>query len=198
MPVKCLPADKPKILFYGAMMAIRTPPIQPCASPRATASPARFPTRLSGVPRPENYGFYSMYYPLYLAVPPAAECGTLRFWLGFFALDCFVESFCVLWMAMGGYVEDRRWFAFGWVLHLLVALPYCVCSVAIPYTVYTGDGLTCRTTHMGPHGDALLPVVWLHVALFLVYVWMMLSITYYSWAKATLFASKQVANVAWS
>ena len=38
---------------------------------------------------------------------------------------------------------------------------------------------------MGQYGHALEPVVWLHICLFLVYVWCMLSITYYSFAKAT-------------
>ena len=165
MPVKCLPADKPKILFYGAMMAI------------------------------QNYGFYAMYYPLFLAVPPVAECSSMRYWLGFFAIDCFVEAFCVLWMAMGGYVEDTFWFAFGWFLHLFVALPYCICSVVIPYIIYNGDGLTCRTTYMGQYGITLEPVVLVHVALFLVYVWMMLSITYYSFAKATFFTPMKSSKV---
>ena len=191
MPVKCLPQDKPKILFYGAMMAI------------------------------QNYGFYEMYYPLFLAVPDTTECSSMRYWLGFFALDCFVESFCCLWMAMGGYVEDPCWFAFGWLLHLFVALPYCLCSVVIPYIIYNGDGAVCRESHMGIYGKTLEPVVWIHVSLFMVYVrvpgpardrllrpcrdasaraptfpfdhaaralrqvWMMLSITWYSFLKPT-------------
>ena len=161
MPVSALEKDKPKILFYGAMMAI------------------------------QNYGFYQMYYSIFPHISVTAECTGLRFWVGFFALDCFVESFCCLWMAMGGYVSDPFWFAFGWILHLLVALPYCISTVGIPMAMYSADGTTCRAS-MGPAGIALEPVYWLHAALFLVYVWMMLSITYYSFAKATFF-SKQVS-----
>ena len=117
MPVAPLAADKPKIVFYGAMMAI------------------------------QNFGFFLMYYPLFGAVPAlknaagADECETLRFWIGLFAIDCFVESFCCVWMAMGGYIGDNFWFKFGWLLHLVVALPYCVCTVGI------------RATH-----DAQIPV----------------------------------------
>merc|ERR1719446_1881140 len=105
MGVLSLPADKPKILFYGAMMAI------------------------------QNFGFFVMYYQIYPFIPMSmgpVDCSDLRFWVGFFAIDCFIESFCVLWMAMGGYVDDRCMFIFGWLLHLFVALPYCVSTVFIP------------------------------------------------------------------
>jgi hypothetical protein len=165
MPVLSLPADKPKIVFYGAMMAI------------------------------QNFGFFLMYYPFFTSIPAIADCETLRFWVGFFAIDCFVESFCVLWMAMGGYVEDNFWFKFGWILHLIVALPYCVCTVGIPLAMYGEDkGEVCRNA-MGPAGYALEAVYWTHCVLFLVYVWMMLSITYYSFAKATFFSKKTTVSV---
>ena len=98
MPALSSPADKPKILFYGAMMAI------------------------------QNFGFFLMYFLIWLFVPLGDTCSDTRFWIGFFSLDCFVESFCVLWMAMGGYVDSTCWFIFGWMLHLVVAMPYCVAS----------------------------------------------------------------------
>lgn len=158
MPVSCLPADKPKIVFYGAMMAI------------------------------QNYGFYAMYYPLFLAVPDNPKCDEMRFWLGTFSIDCFIEAFVVLWMAMGGYIEDNFWFKFGWIMHLLVALPYCVSTVAIPLAIFSDDGEDCRG-EMGNMGYSMVAVYWTHCTLFLVYVWMMLSITYYSFAKATFFKS---------
>ena len=96
---------------------------------------------------------------------------------------------------MGGYIADSFWFKFGWLLHLFVALPYCVCTVGIPMAMYGEDkGETCRTA-MGPSGYALEAVYWTHCALFLVYVWMMLSITYYSFAKATFFGGKTTLSV---
>ncbi len=161
MPVAPLSEDKPKILFYGAMMAI------------------------------QNYGFFEMYFKMFLLIPvvagigaDATACASLRFWVGFFALDCFVESFCCLWMAMGGYIESNFWFTFGWTLHLLVALPYCISTVAIPITLYSDEGVLCREA-MGPAADPLTVVYWVHCALFMIYVWMMLSITYYSFVKPT-------------
>ena len=87
MPVAPLDEDKPKILFYGAMMAI------------------------------QNFGFFLMYFGVFpqipLSIDGVLECETLRFWVGFFGIDCFVESFCVLWMAMGGYTSSGPGFAFG-------------------------------------------------------------------------------------
>jgi len=153
----------------------------------------------------QNYGFFMMYFLLLLmiqlspATPPgvtvpnsmdvSTNCSNMRFWIGFFALDCFLESFCVLWMAMGGYIGSTCMFAFGWVLHLVVALPYCISSVGIPYVIYNNGGQECRAS-MGPAGLVVEPVVWVHVGLFMVYVWMMLSITYYSFVKPTFFKSK--------
>ena len=66
-----------QILFYCAMMAI------------------------------QNFGFFIMYFFLNLSVPVLADCANMRYWTGFFGLDCFVESFCVLWMAMGGYIDSN-------------------------------------------------------------------------------------------
>ena len=163
MPVHSLAEDKPKILFYGAMMAI------------------------------QNFGFFIMYFQIFPHITNTTECHTLRFWVGFFALDCFVESFCCLWMAMGGYIADTFWFGFGWILHLLVALPYCISTAGIPMAMYSAEGTTCRAS-MGSAGLTLEPVYWLHAAMFLVYVWMMLSITYYSFLKATFFG-KQIGAV---
>ena len=56
--------------------------------------------------------------------------------------------------------------------------------------MYSDDGKACRTA-MGPVGYTLVTVYWTHCILFLVYVWMMLSITYYSFLKPTFF--KKVA-----
>jgi len=158
-----LETDKPKIVFYGAMMAI------------------------------QNFGFFLMYFQLWPTIPAfqalpsgtgQADCQYLRFWVGFFALDCFVESFCCVWMAMFGYTSQGKGFAFGWVLHLLVALPYCVSTVGLPVAIYSDAAEVCRAA-MGPGSDVLVAVYWTHCGLFLVYVWMMLSITYFSFLKPT-------------
>jgi len=160
MAVASLPEDKPKILFYAAMMWV------------------------------QNFGFFLMYFMMFQSIPSPAsgECTNLRNWVGFFALDCFVESFVCIWMGMGGYTSDALLFPVMWILHLLVALPYCLCTVTIPLAIYSVDGTTCREGAGAPLYP-LVPVYWTHAGLFIVYVWMMLSITYFSFLKPTFFSS---------
>lgn len=166
-------ADKPKILFYAAMMTI------------------------------QNFGFFIAYYQIYPMIPkstlaPDLRCDNLRFWVGFFALDCFVESFCCVWMAMGGYTDDKIMFTFGWTLHLIVALPYVASTVFIPLAMYSDEGKECREamSEAGPGiGYPIEAVYWTHCCLFLVYVWMMLSITYFSFLKPS-FVSKDTEETA--
>jgi len=158
MAVTSFPEDKPKIMFYAAMMWI------------------------------QNFGFFFMYFLMYMSMPDPAggECTNLRFWVGVFALDCFVESFCCVWMGMGGYTDDGCLFPVMWIVHLLVALPYVLCTITIPVAIYSDDGKACREV-AGPPLYPLVPVYWTHCGLFIVYVWMMLSITYYSFLKPTFF-----------
>ena len=78
-----------------------------------------------------------------------------------------------------GYVRDAKLFPFMWLLHLIVATPYVICTFTIPIAIYSDDGIKCRET---PGYDVamlpLKPVYFLHAALFLIYVIMMLSVTY--------------------
>mmetsp|Transcript_111280 Transcript_111280/g.227846 ORF Transcript_111280/g.227846 Transcript_111280/m.227846 type:complete len:165 (-) Transcript_111280:105-599(-) len=159
MPVLSIPEDKPKILFYAAMMFI------------------------------QNFGFGRMYWDMYGEIPGGNNCSDMKMWIGLFALDCFVESFVCIWMAMGGYTDDKILFPVMWILHLLVALPYCLCSVTIPMSVFSDEGKLCRSAG-GSRLDPLVPLLITHEVLFLVYVWMMLSITYFSFLKPT-FITKQ-------
>mmetsp|Transcript_122886 Transcript_122886/g.274491 ORF Transcript_122886/g.274491 Transcript_122886/m.274491 type:complete len:169 (-) Transcript_122886:91-597(-) len=166
MPTVSIPQDKPKLMFYAAMMWV------------------------------QNFGFFVMYFMLYQHIPDPStgDCDNLRFWVGFFALDCFVESFVCIWMAMGGYTDDNLLFPLMWILHLIVALPYCICTYTIPHAIYSDEGKSCRVTAGAPLLP-LVPVYWTHAALFLVYVWMMLAVTYFSWAKPTFFAQQGYRNV---
>merc|ERR1711865_1000786 len=132
---------------------------------------------------------------MYGNMPDMTQCVDLRFWCGFFALDCFVESFVCLWMAMAGYTRDNL-FCLYWVLHLLVALPYVLCTFTIPAAMYADDGKYCRGVDgVGPMAAqgtpgwkyVVEPVYWLHFTLFLVYVWHMLCISYYSFVKPVYF-----------
>lgn len=113
---------------------------------------------------------------------PDSKCDDLRFWVALFALDCFVESFVCVWMGMAGYTDDA-YFCVYWVLHLLVALPYVLCTITIPLAIYDDNGVACRNIA----GYPLYPLVtsyWLHLSLFFVYVLHMLMVTYYSFLKA--------------
>ena len=90
-------------------------------------------------------------------------------------------------MGLAGYIGDgSKFFPIMWVCHLLVALPYVLCTFTIPIAMYSDDGGQCRSL-----GGSLLyplkPVYWTHCGLFLVYVWMMLSITYFSAAKSIFY-----------
>ena len=141
-----LPEDKPRIAFTAAMMWV------------------------------QNFGFFLMHMMMWIFIPDEDTCSSLRFWIGFFSLDCFVKSFVCLWMGMAGYTDDGRLFPAMWILHLLVALPYVLCTFTIPVAMFSDDGVACRgnVSFLKP----LVPIWILHASLFLVYVVMMLTVTY--------------------
>merc|ERR1711988_1606577 len=164
-----LPEDKPKIMFVAFMMFV------------------------------QNFGFFVQYYSNYHFIPggaadPDGKCDDLRFWVALFALDCFVESFVCIWMAMAGYTDDA-YFCFYWVLHLLVALPYVLCTITIPLAIYDEDkGVICRQNA----GSPLYPLVasyWLHLSLFFVYVAHMLMVTYYSFLKQRFYPTSGSSQI---
>jgi len=135
----------------------------------------------------QNFGFFVMYYTIFGYLPADSDCTDLRFWVGFFALDCFVESFVCVWMAMGGYTNDSGLFKAMWILHLLVALPYVLCTITIPMAIYSEKGEKCIAANAGPL-YSLKPTYWVHCALFMVYVWMMLYVTFFSFIKPTFYS----------
>lgn len=56
----------------------------------------------------------------------------------------------------------------------------------IPVARYSDEGEACAA--LAPvNGERLVYVFYLHAGLYFVYVYSMLSVTYYSWAKATFF-----------
>jgi len=155
------PEDKPRILFTAMMMFM------------------------------QNFSFFIMYFLIYIMMPDVGACEDLRFWVGFFALDCMVESFVCVWMGMAGYVDDKNLFFVIWIAHLLVALPYCLCTITIPIAMYSDDGKLCRTAGQ-PAMYTIVPVFWTHCSLFLVYVYMMLHQTYFSFLKPSFFPETKV------
>jgi len=173
--VESAPEDKPKIAFTAVMMAM------------------------------QNFGFFIMYFMCYLVSitqnPTTTDdsCAGLRFWVGFFALDCFVESFVCVWMAMGGYIDSKCTFIFGWLAHLVVALGYCAATVGVPAELYSDAGKICTKDSGLAAGYVLWGVYPVHLCLFMVYVYMMLCQTYWSCIKPSLYgapsASAELSNV---
>lgn len=156
-----LPADKPKIVFHAAMMAI------------------------------QNFGFFIMYFDIWGATPMRATgtevCDDTRFAVSFMALTCFVETFLCVGMGFGGYIDDQRTFVLYWLLHLVGGGCYIVSTITVPLARFSDDGEACAA--ISPiNGDRLEHVYYLHAALFLVYVGGMLSITYFSFIKPSFFS----------
>ena len=73
MGVLSAPADKPKIVFHITMMSL------------------------------QNFGFFVMYFAIWLATPAAEACDETRFAEGFMALTCFLVAFLCVGMGFGGY-----------------------------------------------------------------------------------------------
>jgi len=167
MALGVLSEDKPKIAFNAAMMWV------------------------------QNFGFFLMYLMMWIFMPDKDYCDDLRFWVGFFSLDCFVESFVCLWMGMAGFTDDSMLFPAMWILHLLVAAPYVLCTFTIPAAMYTDDGKACRASTNDGKTALLKPLetIWmLHASIFLVYVVHMLTVTYFSFVKPKFFRSSSDAS----
>jgi len=162
MALGVLPEDKPKIAFNAAMMWV------------------------------QNFGFFLMYLMMWIFMPKAEKCNGLRFWVGFFSLDCFLESFVCLWMGMAGFTDDSTLFPVMWILHLLVALPYVLSTFTIPSAMYSDDGKACvqSSSLLKP----LEPIYIVHASIFLVYVVMMLTVTYFSFLKPKFFRKSSLTS----
>ena len=157
MKVQPLEEDKPKIFAHAAMMAV------------------------------QNFGFMLLYYGIWGATPFDDTCDSTRFAVGFFTLSCFCVAFLCIGMGMGGYSGDGCLFAFYWIVHAIVAVGgYSSCTYLIPVARFSVEGEACAA--LAPvNGERLTYVFYLHAALYFVYVYSMLSVTYYSWAKKTFF-----------
>jgi len=155
MPVKPTAEDKVKIVFHITMMAI------------------------------QNFGFFIMYFALWLNTPAAETCDETRFAEGFMALTCFLVSWLCIGMGFGGYTEDNALFAFYWVAHAAPAvLGYCTCTFLVPIARFSETGKACAA--LAPViGSAVQSVYIVHAGLFFCYVGNMLSVTYFSFLKPT-------------
>lgn len=150
-----LDADKPKIVFHAAMMSI------------------------------QNFGFFIMYFAIWLATPEAGVCAESRFAEAFMALTCFLVAFLCVGMGFGGYVDDGFHFPFYWIAHAIPAVGgYTTCTFLIPMARFSETGKACVA--LAPViGSAVQAVYILHAGLYWCYVCNMVAVTYYSFLKPT-------------
>ena len=176
--VVSLPADKPKIVWHAAMMAI------------------------------QNWGFFHMYWDLSGFTPGPVDtpiaigdemhsdpCKSTRDACSFMSLTCFFVGFLCVGMGFGGYTDDFKVFWLYWLLHLVGGACYTVCTILVPLARFSDVGKKCA--ELSPVNGDRVELVWIvHAALYLVYVGGMLSITYFSFLKPTFFSKKASDKVA--
>jgi len=153
MKVLSAPADKPKIVFHVAMMSL------------------------------QNFGFFIMYYSLWIATPDAEICADTRFAEGFMALTCFLVAFLCVGMGFGGYTDDAAVFAVYWIAHAVPAVGgYTTCTFLIPMARFSDSGMACAS--LSPViGTIVQSVYVVHAGLYWCYVGNMVSVTYFSFLK---------------
>lgn len=150
-----LAADKPKIVFHIAMMSL------------------------------QNFGFFIMFFAIWLATPDAETCAETRFAEGFMALVCFLVAFLCVGMGFGGYIDDGLTFAFYWIAHAIPAVGgYTTCTFLIPIARFSESGVACAA--LAPVPGSAIQAVWiLEAGLYWCYVGNMVSVTYFSYIKPT-------------
>ena len=155
MGVVSLPEDKPKIVFHITMMSL------------------------------QNFGFFIMYFALWIGTPEAEACAETRFAEGFMALTCFLVAFLCIGMGFGGYTDDPFIFGLYWIAHAVPAVGgYTTCTFLVPLAAFSETGTACAA--LAPVvGSALRAVYVVHAGLYFCYVGNMLSVTYFSFLKPT-------------
>lgn len=158
MTVTSLPKDKPKIAAHAAMMFV------------------------------QNFGFMLLYFSIWGETPFDETCNSTRFAVAIMTLSCFCVAFLCIGFSMGGYVDDVCLFATYWIIHALVAVPgYSYATYLIPAARFSDEGVACAA--LAPvNGERVEYVFYLHATLYFVYVYSMVSVTYYSFLKPTFFS----------
>jgi len=155
MPVKSLPADKPKIVFHAAMMSI------------------------------QNFGFFMMYLAAWALQPPSDVCSETRFASGFMSMSCFLVAFLCVGMGFGGYIDDNFTFAFYWIAHAIPAVGgYTSCTFLVPIARFSETGVACASL-APVAGSIIQVVYIVHAGLYWCYVCNMVAVTYFSFVKPT-------------
>ena len=133
----------------------------------------------------QNFGFFIMYFAIWLNTPAAEVCAESRFAEGFMALTCFLVAFLCVGMGFGGYIDDAFTFALYWIAHAVPAVGgYTTCTFLVPLARFSDTGVECAT-RAPVTGSVVQGVYIVHAALYWCYVGNMLSVTYFSFLKPT-------------
>jgi hypothetical protein len=133
----------------------------------------------------QNFGFFIMYFAIWLATPEAEVCAETRFAEGFMALTCFLVAFLCIGMGFGGYTDDPVIFALYWIAHAVPAVGgYTTCTFLVPIARFSDTGAACAALATVP-GSAVQAVYVVHAGLYWCYVGNMVSVTYFSFLKPT-------------
>ena len=118
----------------------------------------------------QNFGFFVMYFGIWLTTPSEEVCAETRFSEGFMALVCFLVAFLCIGMGFGGYIDDEVTFAFYWIAHAIPAVfGYTTCTFLVPMARFSETGEACAA--LAPvAGSAIQAVFILEAGLYWCYV----------------------------
>ena len=134
----------------------------------------------------QNMGVCLLYWGALGVTPSDPVCESTRRALLGFAITCFCVGFLCVGMGYGGYTDDAYVFAGYWFAHLVGGASYSLYTVIVPLAIYSDEGKRCAAINT-MNGERTSVLYILHAVLYLVYVGSMLSITYFSYLKATFF-----------
>jgi len=182
LQIKSAPADKPKIVFHSAMMAI------------------------------QNFAMFVGYFLVWGALPRTAACADTNFGCELMSMTCVTVAFTCVGMAFGGYTDDPIHFWIYWVLHAMGGVGgYSGATYLIPTAWWSEEGRECKgqMDHVAypaggqeehgwagqsTNGDRLSALLTIHLGCYWIYVYSMLAITYFSFLKPSFLAGKGDAS----
>jgi len=132
----------------------------------------------------QNSGFGVAYWDLFTEIGLEPECAGTRWWLGYDAVVCVIETTFAGCLILGGWIDSSKiWFWIFWVLHAIDAVPgYTFSCIFLGKNLNSDDGLKCAEKH--PSVAERSYEVWVvQLAFYVFYILCMLAITYTSAIK---------------
>jgi len=129
----------------------------------------------------QNAGFGVTYWDLFTEIGLEPECSGTRWWLGYDAVVCIIETTFAGCMMLGGWIDSSKiWFWIFWVLHAIDAVPgYTFACIFLGKHLKSDDGLKCAEQHPSV-GQRSYEVWVVQLVFYFFYVFCMLAITYMS------------------